>query len=238
MIENRSFLGSLLAMYLSKEDSKNIALILSQLNPLLSADVLTKLPDEMQTDEMLAELIFHLGSMASGDFKDGLSQDIKTIMLDKFLNDAGGPKVAAELLNRMGRTTVSCLLERLDARDPELAEEVRNEMYTFDDIARQTNQEIQILLQEVDMKDLAIALKGGSKGLKDRIFSTVSEEAGNKIKEEMERAGPVRISDVEDVQLRIVQTVRLLEEKGQLKIRRKTFSGRLSHWRPSDDIFV
>jgi len=233
MTENRDFLASLLAMYLSKEDSKNIALILSQLDPLLSANILSGLPDGIQTD-----VIFHLADLASKEVKEGLSQEIKTVLLGKVLKDAGGPKVAAEILNRMGPTTEKCVLEQLDARDPELAEEVRNEIYTFDDIARQTNQEIQTLLQEVDTKDLAIALKGGSKALKDRIFSNLSEEAGSNIKEEMERAGPVRMSDVEDVQLRIVQTVRLLAEKGQVKIRRPTVSCRLSQWRQSDDIFM
>jgi len=218
MTENRGFLASLLAMYLSKEDSKNIALILSQLDPLLSANILTRLPDEMQTDEMLAEVIFHLAAMASKEVKEGLSPEIKAILLDKILDDEGGPKVVAEILNRMGPTMRRKALKELEAQDPELAESVVNEMYTFDDLARWTNQEIQILLQEVDTKDLAIALKAASKELTDRIFSNASEEAGNKIKEEMELAGPVRMIDVKDAQLRIKETVRLLEEKRQVKV--------------------
>jgi flagellar motor switch protein FliG len=218
MTENRGFLASLLAMYLSKEDSKNIAVILSQLDPLLSASILTRLPDEMQTDEMLAEVIFHLANMASKEVKEDLSPEIRTVLLDKLFDDEGGPKVAAEILNRIGRTTEKCVLERLDARDPEVAEEVRNQIYTFDDIAKQTDREIQILLREIDTKDLAVALKGASEELQDRIFSNVSEEVGNKIKEEMKFSGPVRMSDVEDVQLRVVETVRQLDEQGKVKI--------------------
>jgi len=218
MTEDRGFLAILLTTYLSKEDSKSIALILSQLDPLLSADVLSRLHDGILSDEVLTEVIVHLGSMGSGKFREELSQEIKTTMLDKLLDDAGGPKVVAEILNRMGPTMRRKALKQLEAQDPELAESVVNEMYAFDDLARWTNPEIQILLQEVDTKDLAIALKAASKELTDRIFSNASEEAGNKIKEEMELAGPVRMIDVKDAQLRIKETVRLLEEKRQVKV--------------------
>jgi flagellar motor switch protein FliG len=238
MTENRVFLASLLAMYLSKENPNNIAVILSQLDPLLAANILTRLPDEMQTDEMLAEVIFYLAAMSSKEVKEGISLEIKTILLDTMLNDEGGPEVAGDILNRVGRTTEKCVLDRLDARDPEVAEEVRNTMFTFDDIANLTDEAIQLILREVDTKHLVIALKGGSKELKERIFSNVSEEVGSKIKEEMDSVGPKRMSDVEDLQLRIVQTARLLEEKGQIKIDRQTFSGRLSHWRHTENIFL
>lgn len=217
MTEDRGFLAILLTRYLSKEDSKSIALILSQLDPLLSANVFSRLHDGILSDEVLSEVLFYLGSMGSGKFREELSQEIKTIMLDKLLDDAGGPHVVAEILNRLGPTMRKRALKQLDAQDPEMAEAVVNEMYTFDDLANWTNQEIQILLQEVDTKDLAIALKAASEELTDRIFSNASEEVGNKIKEEMELAGPVRMVDVKDAQLRIKETVRLLEEKRQVK---------------------
>ena len=113
----------------------------------------------------------------------------------------------AEILNRTGRSTEKAVLERLDAQDPELAEEVRNQMFVFDDIAKLTDREIQMILREVDTKDLSVALKGGSDELKDRIFGNVSERVGTMIKEEMDFSGPVRMSDVEEVQLRVVQVV-------------------------------
>ncbi|OGG51815.1 MAG: hypothetical protein A3F84_00760 [Candidatus Handelsmanbacteria bacterium RIFCSPLOWO2_12_FULL_64_10] len=91
-------------------------------------------------------------------------------------------------------------------------------MFTFDDIARLTDREIQLILREVDTKDLATALKGAQPEMQDRIFSNVSERVSTMIKEEMEFSGPVRLSDVEEVQLRIVQTVRQLEEAGQITV--------------------
>ena len=95
---------------------------------------------------------------------------------------------------------------------------VRNQMFVFDDIANLTDREIQLILREVDSKDLATALKGANDEMKDRIFGNVSERVGTMMKEEMDFSGPVRMSDVEEVQLRIVQTVRQLEEAGQVTI--------------------
>ena len=134
------------------------------------------------------------------------------------MTEIGGAKAVAEILNRTGRSTEKAVLERLDAQDPELAEEVRNQMFVFDDISKLTDREIQMILREVDTKDLATALKGSSQELKDRIFGNVSERVGTMIKEEMDFSGPIRMSDVEDVQLRVVQTVRQLEEAGQVTI--------------------
>ena len=91
-------------------------------------------------------------------------------------------------------------------------------MFVFDDIAHFTDREIQMILREVDTKDLAIALKGAGEEIKDRIFTNLSERVGTMLKEEIEFSGPVRLSDVEEVQLRVVQMVRQLEEAGQVTI--------------------
>lgn len=91
-------------------------------------------------------------------------------------------------------------------------------MFVFDDIANLTDREIQLILREVDSKDLSTALKGANDEMKDLIFTNVSERVGTMMKEEMDFSGPVRMSDVEEVQLRVVQTVRQLEEAGQVTI--------------------
>ena len=110
MIGDKGILPSLLAMYLSKEDSKSIALILSQFDPLLSAGILDRLPEEM-----LGDVIFH---MASGQFNESLSEEIRAILLDEILDDAGGPKVAADILNRTDTSTEVKMMTYLDAQDP------------------------------------------------------------------------------------------------------------------------
>lgn len=100
-------------------------------------------------------------------------------------------------------------------------------MFVFDDISYLTDRELQLILREVDSKDLSTALKGANGEMKDRIYENVSERVGQMMREEMDFSGPVRMSDVEEVQLRIVQTVRQLEEAGQVTIVRGDSNDRL-----------
>ncbi|MBT5829201.1 MAG: flagellar motor switch protein FliG, partial [Candidatus Latescibacteria bacterium] len=204
--------------FISKEHPQTISLILSQLDPAQSAGVLTGLPEELQS-----EVAFRIAQMDNiqpqvlRELEETLANELQAILSGQ-ITEIGGPKAVAEILNRTGRTTEKAVLERLDAQDPELAEEVRNQMFVFDDIANLTDREIQMILREVDTKDLAVALKGGSEELQERIFGNVSERVGTMLKEEIQFSGPVRMSDVEEVQLRVVQTVRQLEEAGQVTI--------------------
>jgi len=204
--------------FISKEHPQTIALILSQLDATQSAGVLNGLPEELQSD--VAYRIARMENISPTvlrELEESLAQDLQAILSGQ-ITEIGGPKTVAEILNRTGRSTEKAVLERLDAQDPELAEDVRNQMFTFDDIANLTDREIQMILREVDTKDLAVALKGSNPELQDRIFSNMSERVGQMLKEEMDFSGPVRMSDVEDVQLRVVQTVRQLEEAGQVTI--------------------
>ena len=204
--------------FITKEHPQTISLILSQLDANQAAAVLNGLPEDMQS-----EVAFRIAQMESispqvlRELEESLAQDLQAILTGQ-ITEIGGPKAVAEILNRTGRSTEKAVLERMDSQDPELAEEVRNQMFVFDDIANLTDREIQMILREVDTKDLAVALKGGSDELQDRIFGNVSERVGTMIKEEMQFSGPVRMSDVEEVQLRVVQTVRQLEEAGQVTI--------------------
>ena len=132
--------------------------------------------------------------------------------------DVGGPKIVADMLNLTGATIEKSVLEKLDAQDPEVAETVRNMMFVFDDIDTLTDREIQVVLREVEQKDLVVALKAASDEVKDKILGNMSERVRDFIEEEMEFLGPMRLSEVEDVQLRVVQKVRQLEEQGQVNI--------------------
>jgi len=204
--------------YISKEHPQTIALILSQLESAQAAGVINGLGEELQAD-----VSYRIATMESispqvlRELEDSLAQDLQSILSGQ-VTEIGGPKAVAEILNSTGRSTEKAVLERLDAQDPELAEDVRNQMFVFDDIANLTDREIQLILREVDSKDLSTALKGATDEMKDRIFTNVSERVGTMMKEEMDFSGPVRMSDVEEVQLRIVQTVRQLEEAGQVTI--------------------
>jgi flagellar motor switch protein FliG len=204
--------------FLAKEHPQTIAIILSQLESNQAAGVLNGLSEEMQADvSFRIATMDNISPQVLRELEDSLANDLQAILQGQ-ITEIGGPQAVAEILNRTGRSTEKAVLERLDAQDPELAEEVRNQMFVFDDIAKLTDREIQMILREVDSKDLAVALKGGSDEMKDRIFGNMSEHVETMIKEEMEFSGPVRMSDVEEVQLRVVQVVRQLEEAGQVTI--------------------
>ncbi|MDP6015362.1 MAG: FliG C-terminal domain-containing protein [Candidatus Latescibacteria bacterium] len=108
----------------------------------------------------------------------------------------------------------------MDGTDPEIAEEVRNMMFVFNDLVKLTDRELQVLMKEVEQKDLVIALKGAEEELKDKVLGNMSERVRDFITEEMEFQGPMRLSEVEEVQLRIVQQCRQLEDQGQIVITR------------------
>ncbi|MDP6775851.1 MAG: FliG C-terminal domain-containing protein, partial [Candidatus Latescibacteria bacterium] len=210
-----------LASLLSKEHPQTMALILSQLEADQAAHVLHRLPgDDLQADvSYRMATIEDISARVLRDLERSLVEDLRSAMVG-WVTEIGGPKAVAQMLNRTGRTTEKEVLTRLDAQDPELAEEVRNQMFTFDDIARLTDREIQMMLREVDSKDLAIALKGASDETKQRIFGNMSEEVGTKIREEMDFSGPVRMSDAEEIQLGVVEIIRKLEEAGQITVPR------------------
>ena len=130
----------------------------------------------------------------------------------------GGPKIVADILNLTGTSVEKNVLDKIDAQDPETAEVVRNMMFVFEDLITLTDREIQILLREVDQKDLVIAMKAASEELKEKILVNMSDRIRTFMQEEMDFMGPMRLREVEDVQLRIVQKARQLEDQGQLNI--------------------
>ena len=206
-----------LAPFISNEHPQTIALILSQLDPAQSAGILGQLPERMQGD-----VAYRVATMENitpnviQQIEESLEQSLRDILGGN--QDVGGPKVVADILNLTGSTIEKNILDNMDAQDPETAESVRNLMFVFSDIVNLTDREIQILLREADQKDLVIALKGAEDELKEKILNNMSERVRTFITEEMDFLGPMRLSEVEEVQLRIVQQVRQLEEQGQVTI--------------------
>jgi flagellar motor switch protein FliG len=204
--------------FISKEHPQTIALILSQLDHVKAARVLNGLLPHIQETviERLAQMD-HISPSILQEVEDNLASELQAILSNE-ITQIGGPRAVAKILSNTSRSIETRVLKNMDQKYPKLAEEIRKGLFVFDDIANLTDREIQLLINTIDGKDLAVGLKGGSEKLQERIFANVSEEAGAKIKEEKEFSGPVRMSDVEKAQLRIVQTVRQLEESGQIKI--------------------
>jgi len=206
-----------IAPFISHEHPQTIGLILSQLDPAQASGILAQLPERMQSD-----VAYRIATMENitpailKEIEEALEQSLRDILGGN--QDVGGPRVVADILNLTGSSVEKNVLDQMDAQDPEVAESVRNLMFTFADISKLTDRELQVLLREVDQKDLVIALKTAGEELKDKILGNMSERVRNFITEEMEFLGPMRVSEVEEVQLRIVQQVRQLEEQGQVTI--------------------
>ena len=125
-----------------------------------------------------------------------------------------------EILNRVDRATEKKIIEDLEDRDSDLAEQVKKLLFVFEDIVQLDDRYVQIILREVDTHDLALALKGATDSLYRKIESNISKRAADNLKEEIQFLGPVRIRDVEESQQKIVSVIRALEDQGQVIISR------------------
>ena len=151
------------------------------------------------------------------EVEKGLEQRLSGVMSQTFQR-AGGVEAVAEMLNLADRATEKGILESLESEDPDLVEQIRRLMFVFEDILLVNDRGIQAVLKEVDNDDLALALRTASDDLKEKIFKNMSERAAQLIKEDMEYMGPVRVSDVEGSQQKIVDVVRRLEDAGEIII--------------------
>jgi flagellar motor switch protein FliG len=207
-----------LTSFLQNEHPQTISLILTQLNPTHAASVLSELTPELQgevalriaTMEKIApEILKEIESTLEGHFEQNAGGE---------MSSSGGAKAIAEVLNLIDTTAEKNILQSLEAEDADLAAEIKNMMFVFDDLVLLDDRSIQRLLKEIETKDIAVALKATADEVKNKIFSNVSERVAVMIQEEMEFMGPTRLSDVEAAQSRIVDTTRRLEEEGQVII--------------------
>ncbi|MDI9567271.1 MAG: FliG C-terminal domain-containing protein, partial [Bacillota bacterium] len=133
----------------------------------------------------------------------------------------GGVEALVEVLNQVDRATEKTILENLEEQEPELAEEIKRRLFTFEDIVQLDDKAVMRVLREIDLtRDLPMALKVASEEVKTKIFNNLSKRAVETLQEEMDYLGPVRLRDVEEAQQRIVNTIRKLEEVGEIIIAR------------------
>jgi len=207
-----------LISFLQNEHPQTIALILSQLTAYQASGVLSELPPELQTEVALRiatmekispEVLKEIEAALEGHFDTSVTSDLSV---------SGGAKTMAEILNLIDSSAEKNILQSIEADNPDLAGEIKNMMFVFDDIILLDDRSVQRLLKEVETKDLSIALKAASEEVREKIYSNVSERVAVMIKEEMEFMGPMRLSDVEAAQQRVVEAVRRLEEDGQIVV--------------------
>ena len=204
--------------FIQDEHPQTIALILAHMPEEKSAEILAGLPQQKQV-----EVIKRIASMDQTnpevirEVESGLESRLSDIVSQTF-EKAGGVDAAAGILNLADRSTEKGILETLETEDPDLVEQIRRLMFVFEDIMLVNEKGIQSVLKEIDNDDLALALKTASEELKQKIFGNMSDRASQLIQEDMEYMGPVRLSDVETAQQKIVDVVRRLEDAGEIII--------------------
>jgi len=207
-----------LLTFIVEEHPQTIALILSHLPTALAAEVLGGLPPVKQLE--VIRRVAHMEQTSPEVVKD-VERSLEIRMRSTFSQQtekAGGVPMVAQILNVTDRMTNKGILEGLEQEDGELVEQIKRLMFVFDDLMKLDDKSIQSLLKEVENSQWALALKGASDELKAKILGNLSSRAAAMLTEEMQYLGPVRLSDVEAMQQQIVDTVRRLEDAGEIVI--------------------
>jgi flagellar motor switch protein FliG len=205
---------------LQNEHPQTISLILCYLLPKQAAQVIGSLPENLK-----AEVVKRIAMLDKAnpevvrEVERVLERKVSTFVTQDFAQ-VGGLDTVVEFMNSLDRTTEKEILDKLSETDPELAEEIRRHMFVFEDIVKLDDRSVQMVLREVDTKDLSRALKGASEDIMQKITGNLSKRAGQLLKEEIEFMGPLRVIDVEEAQQKIVNVIRRLEESGEIFIAR------------------
>lgn len=207
-----------LMAFIQDEHPQTIALILAHLPASKAAEVLRGLNQTKQID-----VVTRIAKMEQTrpevvkEVERGLEHRLADVVSER-MQKVGGVESVAEMLNLADRTTEKVIFEVLEEQDAELAQEIRRLMFVFEDILLVNDKGIQAMLREIDQNDLALALRTATEELKNKILGNMSERASTLVREEIEFMGPVRLSDVEAAQQKIVDIVRRLEDAGEIVV--------------------
>lgn len=205
---------------LLNEHPQTVSLVLCYMQPDKAASVLSQFPSELQVE--IAERIGKISSTSPS-----VIEKIEQVIENKFSNyvendseNVGGVHTLVEILNSASRSTEKNILSDLEKRQPELSNEVKASLFTFEDIITLDNVDVQKVLRDVETPVLVLALKGSGDSIKEFIFSNLSSRAVENLKEDIEFMGPTRLSAVEEAQQSIVAIIRRLDESGEIFIGR------------------
>ncbi|MFN3201718.1 MAG: flagellar motor switch protein FliG [Bradymonadia bacterium] len=207
-----------IANVVAKEHPQTIALILAYTQPDKSAQVLSQLPLETQV-----EVCLRMASLESvnpqvlRDIEEALKTEMKGLVTSRG-QETSGVLMVAEILNSIEKSQEEVIFEQLQEIDPDLADEIRSNMFVFEDLLKIDDRGIQALLKEVDNNTLLYALKMAADELKNKIFGNLSSRAAEMIQEDMEVMGPTKLSEVEKAQGEITALAMKLEAEGKIVI--------------------
>jgi len=211
---------SQLLNFIQGEHPQTIALIMAYLQPEQSSQIISALPQKIQAD--VARRIALMDRTSPDIIKEVesvLEQKLSSIVTNEYAS-AGGIEAIVNVLNHVDRGTEKNILEQLDEKDPELAEEIKKRMFVFEDIVILSDRAVQLVLRQVETHDIALALKTSSEDVEQKIYKNMSKRAAEMLKEDIDYMGPVRLREVEEAQQRIVNIIRQLEDSGEIVIAR------------------
>ena len=208
----------MISNYIRNEHPQTIALILSYMNNVeQSSTVLRELPESVQADVLYRMAVIE--SIPPGvvsEMNEVLTEEMKTA--GRMATSVGGVEPVAEILNSVDKATETRILTSIEETNPDLAEQIRELMFTFEDMALIDSKQMQIVMKDVDQADMVLALKTASDAVKELIFSSMSSRAAEMVRDDLENLGPAKLSDVEAAQQKIIKVVKKLEEDGSIVI--------------------
>ncbi|AFI04100.1 flagellar motor switch protein FliG [Helicobacter cetorum] len=218
--KNFSYLSKIkpqqLADFIVNEHPQTIALILAHMEASNAAETLSYFPDEMK-----AEVSIRMASL--GDISPQVVKRVSTVLENKLESltsykiEVGGLRAVAEIFNRLGQKSAKTTLARIENVDNKLASDIKEMMFTFEDIVKLDNFAIREILKVADKKDLSLALKTSTQELRDKFLANMSSRAAEQFVEEMQYLGAVKIKDVDVAQRKIIEIVQNLQEKGLIQ---------------------
>ncbi len=206
--------------FIQGEHPQTIALVMAYLDSEVSSQIMQELPMDLQAD--VAKRIAVMDRTSPEMIREVervLERKLSSLVNEEYAS-TGGISAIVNMLNSVDRSTEKSILESLEEEDPELAEEIRKQLFVFEDITILDDNSIQRVLREIDQDELSMALKAVEDEVQQKIFDNMSERAANMLKEELEFMGPVRLSDVEEAQQQIVNVIQRLEEEGEIVVAR------------------
>ena len=208
---------TVLANYLKNEYPQTVSVVLSKIKPEHAARVLGALPEEFALE--VVQRMLRMESVQK-DILDKVEQTLRVEFMSNLARTAkrDAHEQMAEIFNNFDRQTESRFITDLEERSRDSAERIKALMFTFEDLSKLDPGSIQTLLRNVEKDKLGLALKGATDGLRDVFFSNMSERAGKILREDMEAMGPVRLKDVDEAQMRMVNVAKDLANKGEIMI--------------------
>jgi flagellar motor switch protein FliG len=206
----------MVAGLLEQEHPQTVALILSTQHIEHAAEILTHLPEGIRSDVAYRiSKIEKVSPVVLSRIEDALHREIGLVS-GKAHKKVGGIDAVVGILNHMKNNLDADILEEMEQTDPEMAEEIRKKMFTFENLVALDGRSLQMILREVNNDSLTLALKIASEQMKEKIFANMSTRAADMIRDDLEAMGPVRLSEVELMQQSIVKIAMKLEEEGKL----------------------